>query len=237
MVRDLWHEPPNQNKCIDPYTTDQCETHATARHRREGRLQLQVDDDQARRRSRRLFLCSRRSRKRHRAVQARSPAPNATTSGSRYQTAVDRASDGDPCCCEPALTRRKRSRRTYKKYVIRGYVAIRGKRLSRVGEPCTCSTAATAPPFPHRRGRRQGKSARLHRAQLSRRDPEDFYMNATAFSSSMPRRRSTTSRSRVRKDGADGSRQVAPASNADPHQDGHVASGWKSPHTWSCATA
>jgi hypothetical protein len=63
------------------------------------------------------------------------------------QTAVDRASDGDTVLLRAGVYSPEAfTDVTYKKYVIRGYVAIRGKRISLVGEAGAVLDGAKGPP-------------------------------------------------------------------------------------------
>jgi hypothetical protein len=63
------------------------------------------------------------------------------------QTAVDRASDGDTVLLRAGTYSPEAfTDVTYKKYVIRGYIAIRGKRISLVGEPGTVLDGSNGPP-------------------------------------------------------------------------------------------
>jgi hypothetical protein len=63
------------------------------------------------------------------------------------QTAVDRAADGDTVLLRAGTYSPVAfTDVSYKKYVIRGYVAIRGKRISLVGEPGAVLDGANGPP-------------------------------------------------------------------------------------------
>jgi hypothetical protein len=127
---------------------DEREPHAAARGRRESRVQLQVSERRFAGVVAGLLLSFAVSAKTLTVCAAGQPGAHCEYAGPRaIQMAVDRAVNGDVVLLRAGIHSAEGfTDVTYRKYVIRGAVAIRGKRISVVGESGAILDGGSGPP-------------------------------------------------------------------------------------------